>query len=168
MKMRRIALALSVCALLLGGCGRKKEISEHARKEAAHLTAEADFAMNLRDWPRAESLMAKAAELCPDSGPYWVNLGGVRKRMGNRDGARSAYKKALAAYEDDAREDKANAEAWLQQVYVLALLGQTEDARKRVEKMSRQFPNSAAVRAFIDRRQLDSLLADPLFKEMAL
>lgn len=170
MKIQPYAFAWLALGLLLPttGCGRKKEITEHARKQAAHLTAEAEFAMTLKDWARAESLIRQAVELTPDSGPNWINLGAVRRRMGNRDGARAAYKSALAAYEDEAERDEQNPEPWLQQVYVLALLGRVEDARKTVEKMGKRFPNNGNVRGFVEQKQLDSLLADPRFKDMAL
>lgn len=170
MKMRAYALTLSTLGLLLlaTGCGGRKEISETARKEAAHLSAEADFAQTVRDFPRAEALLVKAVELAPDSGPAWINLGAVRRRMGNRDGARSAYKSALDVYEEAVDRDENNAEAWLQQVYVLALLGEVDDARKLVDKMARRFPNNGNVRGFVEQKQLDSLLADQRFKDMAL
>jgi tetratricopeptide (TPR) repeat protein len=154
--------------LLASGCGSRKEITDLDRKEAAHLTAEAEFAMTLREWTRAESLLTKAVDLCPDTGPYWVNLGGVRRRMGNRDGARTAYQSALAAYRDQTAGDEKNADVWLQQVYVLALLGQHDDARKLVGKMAGSFPENRSVRAFVEGRQLDALLVDPQFKAMAL
>src|SRR5512133_3196165 len=118
MKMRRPILVLMTFALLLGpGCGAKK-ITERERKQAANLASEADFAMNLRDWPRAESLMAKVVQLTPDEGPYWVSLGSLRMKQGNRNGARDAYKGALRAYENEAKKDAKDVEPWLQQVYV--------------------------------------------------
>ena len=170
----RLAVASTVAvAFGLGaaGCGAKKnENTEHQRKESNHLVAEASFAMNLRDWARAEGLLARATALAPDNAANWTSLGSMRVRLGNKSGAKQAYLGALQAYEREAAADKtkANVEPWLKQVYVLALLGRVNDGRALLEKIARQFPGNSKVRAFIDGKQLDRLLADPLFKQSAL
>lgn len=158
-------------ALGATGCGaKKKEITELQRKEADHLVAEADFAMNMRDWARAEGVLAKATSLVPDNGVYWTSLGAMRVRLGNKAGAKDAYLSALKAYEEEAAADKtkADVEPWLKQVYVLALLGRVGDGRSLLEKINRQFPGNRNVRAFIEGKQFDAMLADPLFKQAAL
>src|SRR5271167_4308911 len=94
----RLALVLAV-ALALCGCHRKK-ITTLERDEAANMMSEADFAVTMKDWGRAEGLYAKAVGLCPDDGNAWVNLGIARMRLDNRAGARTAYKAALSAYGD--------------------------------------------------------------------
>lgn len=168
---RRWTVAVVVIvAIVFGtaGCGRSRKITELQRKEARHLAAEADFARTLRDWARAEGLLAKAATLVPDEGAYWTNLGSMRVRLGNKGGAKDAYLQALDAYEDAARNQKADPEPMLKQVYVLALLGRVNDARAVLDKMARQFPGDRNVRSFIETKQLDLILADPDFKQMAL
>lgn len=167
---RGLALIATVAlALFVAGCG-KKEISELQRKQADHFVAEAEFAITLRDWARAEGLLAQAAALVPDNGAVWTNLGSVRVRLNNKGGAKEAYLKALKAYEDEAAADKAKSdpEPWLKQVYVLALLGRTNDGRALLEKTARQFPGQRNVKAFIERKQFDAMLADPNFKQGAL
>lgn len=171
--LRPAGIAAAVCGLLVvgltGGCGaKKKETAEHQRKEAAHIMAEADFALNLRDWPRAEGLLVKAAGLVPEEGEVWTTLGAVRIRQGNKAGARDAYLRALKAYENDAAEAKLEAEPWLRQVHMLALLGRVSDARSLVEKIAKRFPQDREVRAFVSEKRLDQLLADPAFKQVAL
>ncbi|MDO8541730.1 MAG: hypothetical protein Q7S40_14940 [Opitutaceae bacterium] len=170
MKLRQTALILLGIAFLgSSGCGgRRKEVTELQRKEAAHLASEAQFAMNLRDWARAESVMTKVVEVCPDAGPYWVSLGSLRVRIDKRGPARDAYKSALQAYEDEAKKNPKDVEPWLQQVYVLALMGRVDDSRKLLEKMAKRFPESRDVRAFIEGKQFEAMLADPTFKQMAL
>lgn len=154
----------------LAGCGGKPEVTERQRKEADHLVAEANFALTLRDWARAEGLLAKAASLVPDNGDFWTMLGSTRVRLGQKSAARDAYLKGLKAYEAEAALPamKDDPEPWLDQVYLLAVLGRVGDARALVEKMGRQFPNHPRVRAFVGGKQLDQLLADPKFKEAAL
>jgi len=54
--------------------------------------SEANFAVTIREWSRAEGLYTKAVKICPDSGDYWLDLGVVRMHLNDRGGARSAYK----------------------------------------------------------------------------
>ena len=81
----------------LTGCGGKPEVTERQRKEADHLVAEANFALTLRDWARAEGLLARAVALVPDNGDFWTMLGTTRVRLGRKPAARDAYLKGLQA-----------------------------------------------------------------------
>ncbi len=163
-----LALGLALGAM---GCGaKKKEITELQRKEADFLVADANFAMNMRDWARAESGLTKATGLVPDNGVYWTSLGSMRVRLGNKSGAKQAYLGALKAYENAAAADKtkADVEPWLKQVYVLALLGRVEEGRALLGKIGGRFPGNRNVRVFIEGKQFDTMIADPLFKQAAL
>ena len=82
--------------------------------------------------------------------------------------AKAAYKHALDAFAADAAADKTDAGPWLQQGYVLALLGRQDEARAMIDKTAKQFPNDPVVRGFVEGKQLDRILADPKFKENAL
>jgi tetratricopeptide (TPR) repeat protein len=173
MTMMRFCLLLAAVATLVGqaGCGaKKKEITDLERKQAALLASEAQFAMNLRNWAEAEAALAKVVEKVPDTGAYWVSLGAMRIRLGKRGEAKSAYEGALRAFEAEAqaKETKADPEPWLQQVYVLGLLGRTDAARTMLDKTAKQFPDHRNVKLFVEGKQFDQMLADPRFKEMAL
>lgn len=165
-----VAFAGVVLALVLsGGCSKKtREITSLERKEAATLASEAQFAMSLRDLPRTEALLAKATALSPDVGDFWINLGSVRMQLKNRDGAKSAYRSALEVYEEAYRKEPTDTGLLFQQVYVLALLGDVKEARARLEKSRKKNPDDRELRAFIEEKQLDNLMADPGFKELAL
>ena len=171
----RVFFSLAVVVLCgTPGCSPKsKEITSLQRKEAATLDSEAQFALQLKDLARAEGLIAKAADLCPDTGKYWVDLGSIRVRLGKKDAARTAYQGALKAYEGAAANAGANAGAapdpgpWLQQVYVLALLGRVDDARSVLARAQKKFPESRAVRSFAEGKQIDQMIADPSFKLIA-
>jgi tetratricopeptide (TPR) repeat protein len=166
--MRRFAaLTVIVAAGLLGGCA-KKEITPLQRKQAATLVSEASFAVTVRDLPRAESLLAQATALCPDSPEYWVNLGTVRRRMDNRAGAKTALEEGLKASRDAYKRDDKEPAPLLQQVYILAMLGRVDDARSTLEKAQKKHPDDRAVRMFVENKQLDRMLADPGFKELSL
>ena len=170
-RLPTLALAATLLALGLSSCGKapqKKEISELDRKKAEHLASEAQFAMTLRNWADAEKQFAQAAELDPNVGGYWLSLGSVRKRLGKSGDAKAAYKHALDAFAADAAADKTDAGPWLQQVYVLALLGRQDEARAMIDKTAKQFPNDPVVRGFVEGKQLNRILADPKFKENAL
>ena len=80
----RQALLLAA-ALALCGC-RHREITKLEREEAANMASEADFAVTVKEWSRAEGLYSKAAALCPDTGDLWLNLGVVRMRLGDHGG----------------------------------------------------------------------------------
>lgn len=163
-------LLLAAAAFGAGGCGAKKEpgITELQRKEAAHHASEAQFALTLRDFARAEESLAKAAALTPDDGALLVSLGATRMKLGRKDPARQAYQGALKAYEDAAKREPTDPEPWLKRVYVLALLGRTADGRTLLEQAAKQFPDHRNVKLFLEGRQFDQMLADPRFKEMAL
>jgi hypothetical protein len=114
--------------------------------------------------------LAKAADLVPDNGSLLTSLGSMRVRLGNKGAAKEAYLKALKAHEAEAEADKtkSDVEPWLKQVYVLALLGRAGEGRTLLEKIAKRFPGNREVRAFIEGKQLDQMLADPVFKQMAL
>lgn len=167
---RFIIVSLTCSALLLGsGCG-KKEITDLQRKQAELLVGEAQSASLFRNWAEAEEKMAKAVALNPEAGGYWVSLGILRKKLGKKDAAKDAYKGALSAFEDEAKNAKEPkpSEPWLQQVYVLALLGRADDSRALLAKIEKQFPKDPQVLQFVARKQLDAILTDPKFKENAL
>ncbi|PTX90752.1 tetratricopeptide repeat protein [Opitutus sp. ER46] len=167
MKLLCTSLMLVAALLALPGCA-KKEITPLQRKQATQLVSEAQFAATLRDFARAEGLLAQAVELCPDEGDTWVNLGSARLRLNQRDGAKAAYKSALEAFKAAAKKDKTDPAPALQQVYVLALLGQIDDARALLEKLPARYEGNREVKAFIEEKRLDEILANPRFKQSAL
>jgi tetratricopeptide (TPR) repeat protein len=149
---------------------KPKPVTELQRKEAEHLAAEAGFALTLKDWPRADNLLSKAVQIVPDNGMYWLSLGSTRVRAGNKPGAKAAYEGALKAFEREANTEagKKDPDPWLKQMQTLALLGRVDDARKMLEKTAKQFPDNRTVRAFIDGKQFDRMIADPAFKQGAI
>lgn len=167
--MQRLTPFLLVLIFLAAtGCGPKQPaISDLQRKQAAALVSEAEFALALRDYARAESLYSEATGLCPDNGAYWLQLGSTSKRLNKTAEARKSYEQAAKA---DAAAYKANAEdprPVLRQMYVYALLGRVDDARALLRKVRKAHPNHEEVQAF-DEATLDRMLADPGFKTMAI
>jgi tetratricopeptide (TPR) repeat protein len=167
--MKFFALVLVAIPLVLVGCKPKPmNIPAVQRKEAATLVSEAQFAMTMRDFARAEPLLERATKLCPDTGDYWLNLGAARRRLSDKSGAKSAFESALKAFEDAYRLAPKESDAAVKQVYVLALLGRGDEAHRRLEKLQKNAPDDRAIRAFAEGHELDQVLKDPSFKEVAL
>jgi Flp pilus assembly protein TadD len=137
------------------------------RKEAANVVSEAEFAVTMRDWSRAEGLYAKAAGLCPDEGETWVGLGVARMRLHKPDGARAAYKSALSAYADDIRHDPSNSIPVIRSASVLVILGRVDDARSLVEKAYAKNPTDQRLRGFVQIKGVDKMAADPGLKAIS-
>jgi tetratricopeptide (TPR) repeat protein len=161
----RLALVLAA-ALALAGC-RAKEISSIDRKEAANIVSEAEFAVAIKDWSRAEGLYAKASGLCPDQGETWVGLGVVRMRLHNPNGAREAYKLALSAYDGDIKRDPADSLPVLRCASVLVILGRADEARSLVAGALAKNPEDRRLRDFVEMKGVDKIAADPGLKEVS-
>jgi Flp pilus assembly protein TadD len=164
--MRRVLFGI-LAILFLGGC-KPKEITPLARKQGATLASDANFAMSVRDYARAENSLDQATKACPDEPEYWMGLGIARRRLENRKGAKAAFQEALKASEAQYKRDPKNPQPVLQQVYLLALLGRVDEARTRLEKAKAKHPDSRDLRIFVENDQLNRLMADPAFKELAL
>lgn len=161
----RLALVLAA-VVVLAGC-RARQITKLERDEAANVTSEAEFAVTMKDWSRAEGLYAKAAELCPDQGETWVRLGVVRVRLHNSDGARGAYKSAIAAFKDDFKRDPANTASVIRCASVLVILGRVDEARSLVDKAYAKNPDDRRLRDFVQMKGVDRIVADPGLKAVS-
>lgn len=168
MKLLGTCLIIVVALVASSGCAKKKEISALERKQAANLVSEAEFALTLRDYARAEGLLTQAAQLTPDEGGYWMSLGSTRMRLNDKGGARAAYQSAAEAFGEAAKKPESGPEPVVQQVLVHALLGEVDKARKLQEQLLARFPNDREVRAFVEGKRLDRMLEDPNFKQVAL
>jgi Flp pilus assembly protein TadD len=161
----RPALVLAA-ALALAGC-RQRVPTQLERDEAANDVSEANFALTVHDFARAEGLYAKATDLCPDEGDAWVSLGITRMRLSNPGGARSAYKSALDAYRENARSDPSNTVLTIRRAYVLVILGRADEARGLIDDARSRYPDDRRLRSFVEARGLDKMMADPALKELA-
>jgi tetratricopeptide (TPR) repeat protein len=170
----RTSLFLIAVALVLSGCGKESsktassEPTRAMRAEAALLLSEAEFAVQLRDHARAEPLLAKAVSLVGDNADHWIMLGATRRRLGNIDGARKAYREALAVLDRDYKKTPDEVGIVLEQIYVHALLGQKDQARALLDKAAKRHASSKELQEFIRVKSLDRLLEDRAFKEIAL
>lgn len=169
MNARIIVVTAMALGLLAVGCSRKpKEIPSAVLNEAAQNASEAEFALQVREYARAESLLAHAVELNPGEAAYWVQLGGARKKLGNTSGARKAYERARDLFDQAYRKNKDNPALAFAELHTLVLLGKPDDARKLLNELQKARPDDIQVKAFVEQRMLDQLLASPAVKELAL
>jgi tetratricopeptide (TPR) repeat protein len=167
MKLHWMAAVVTL-ALAISGCGPTGKVpSERERREAAQLASEAQFAVNLKDWSRAEKLYVQATSLHAD-GAYYLGLGAVRIRQGDRAGAKQAYESAIKSCEFDARQSPKDPEPWIRHAYLLAMLGRIDDGRALLEKAEKKFPDNRRLRTFRESRQFETMINSPGFKESAL
>jgi tetratricopeptide (TPR) repeat protein len=165
-------VALGTCAL--AGCKDKPkaeakgEVSKIARAEAANLSSEADFALQMKDYPRAEKALSRAVELDPQVLVYWFNLGISRRKSGNVDGARTAYQKALRICEDQGSKNPKDGNIILARVRVLVLMNKADEARKFLEKARNDLPNDREIQSFWSSKAIDQMVADPQLKPFIL
>ena len=139
-----------------------------SRVEAANLSSEADFAMQMKDFARAEKALARAVQLDPRILVYWLDLGVSRRKQGNVEGARTAYQKALGICEEQYRQNAKDSNVILAQIRVLILLNKASDAKKLLEKARQDLPNDREIQSFWKAKMLDQMLVDPELKQYIL
>ena len=155
--------------LAVTGCKPKSaSITSLQRKEAASLISEAEFAQTIRELARAEKLLTQACALEFDNGKTWISLGMIRVRLGRKPAAKEAYETALQAYEEAYALEPKSAQLYLQQVYLLALLGRMTEARSVLADIQKKHGADPEVRSFVQSRQLDAMAQAPQFKEISL
>lgn len=168
MKPSRFSVPACAAALFLAGCGQApRQVSERDLKEAAALSSEAQFAMSVSEWARAEAALLKAVKITPEA-VFYHNLGIARARQKNRAGAKEAYQSAIDACDRWAAAKKTEPEPLLKKIQLLALIGRPADARALQQKVEKEFAADPAVRAFVEGKALDAFMASSSFKENAL
>ncbi|HEY9250492.1 MAG TPA: tetratricopeptide repeat protein [Rariglobus sp.] len=167
--MKRLSLILACAVLWVAtGCSpKKKEVPEAVKAEAGMYYSEAEFAMQIREFARAEELIQRAIKLNDDVPEYWVRLGMVRRKQENKDGARKAYKQALELHSAHYKKTKEPKEL-AQQAFVLALLGRTDEALKLLEKGLKDHPDSPEMKKLADPRGFPRTFQNPQFKELTV
>lgn len=158
-----------VAVLFVGGCskGKPKEVPESVKHEAAVLVSEAQFAMQIREYARAEELVRRALKLREDMPEYWVSLGMALRKKDDKAGARKAYEKALDLHADRYEAEK-TPEGLSQQAFVLALLGRTDEALKLLQKGLKEYPDSTTMKEMANPRGLPRTFRTDEFRGLML
>ena len=160
-------VVLALCFLTGCPAEKTKELTKHDQLELRNLRAEATFALNLKDYPRAEKAMARAAEINPCDADIWISYGMLHKRQGKIDEAKKAYKKAKSCCEKDYKRTKSGM-SLVKRAQVLALLGDVDDAKSALEKARKLHPDEADVQKATGPQGLVRAFDDPKFKEVSL
>ena len=162
---------LGASLLLLAACGKReaapraepgkpKEVSRVVAAEAEGYLSDALFAVQIKDFARAEQSLAKAVKLRDDIPDWWLQLGVARKKLGKSSDARIAYKKALAIHER-AYEQTKDSQYIQGQLYILLLLDDEAEARIRLQKALRAHPDDQELKGFDRAKGIDQLLRNP-------
>lgn len=167
--LKRFAFLLIALGLpWWAGCKPKGAgITPLQRKQAASLASEADFAVAMKNLPRAETLYKQALELGPDMPLYWQTLGVIQRKQGNVKGARTAYERALDLYADEYKTGR-KPESLAQQVWLFSLLGRQSDAEKLIKRAQADHPNDPLIRQLADPKKLEAMRQSPDFQALAL
>ncbi len=168
--MKKLLVPCLAAALLLAaGCKDKpKEVPVAVRAEAAQHASEADFAVQIRDYTRARTLLEQAVKLDGEIARYWMQLGAVHKLMDNTSGARKAYEKARDLVQAEYRRDKTDTAPLLAEIEILLLLGREADARKLLDKAAKDHKDDRDVKIFVEGKVIDDMLANPQMKKVGL
>jgi tetratricopeptide (TPR) repeat protein len=166
---KSLLLGLALLACVAAGCKDKpKEVPKAVRAEAAQNASEGEFAMQIRDYARAETLFAKSVELDKMVPQYWIQLGAARKRQGNTSGARKAYEEARDICRAEIKRDKNASGFRFIEMEVCLLLGKPDEAKKLLETAKRDLPDDPTMRQFVESNALDRMSADPELKAVGL
>ncbi len=167
---RTFLISLGVLSLALAGCsdrsvgkaqpGQPKPVEKVVAAEAENFFSDAAFAMQVRDYARAEQSLSKAVGLRSDIPEWWELLGYAYKLHGKTSDARSAYKKALALWENK-YDQLADVQSGMRRVYVLVLLDRADEARSLVEKLTKKHSSDKGLQTFLRNKGVDQMLADP-------
>jgi tetratricopeptide (TPR) repeat protein len=167
--MNQLFVLLVCVVVALGvGCSKKnREVPAAIKSEAAMLASEAQFAMQIREFSRAEELMQRSLKLREDMPEYWVTLGMARRKQDNKEGARNAYKTALKLH-TERYKDGHQPEELAQQSFVLALLGRADEALALLNQGLKDHPNNSVMQKMADPRGLPRTFKTEAFKGFAL
>ncbi len=168
--MKKLSLLVLACvgALWFAGCAKEpKEYPKAVTAEAASLIGEAQFAMQIREFSRAEELIQRALKLRDDLPEYWVSLGMARVRQDNSSGARNAYEQGIKLHVARYKKNQEPSDL-MQQAFVTALLGKTDDALKILKQGLKDHPDDEVVKKMADPRGLPRTFQTPEFKQLTV
>ena len=164
-----IVISAVALALAVAGCKDKpKEVSPAAKAEAAQLASEAEFAMKIRDFARAETLLMKSTELDPGGASYWMQLGAASKLLNKPGEAKKAYELAREVIRAEYEKDTSNPAPLFAEVEICVLLGKPDEAREVIAKAQKNHKDDRDVAMFVEGKVLDQMLADPQIKSVGL
>ena len=124
---------------------RTKSASSTASNIATNSPAQqfayaAATAANAGDFALAQSNAARVTELEPSFAEAWVAYGMASVRLGQVEQAKVAYERGLALHQARHRNDPEDANQVLQQIFVLSLLGRSDEAQALLKQAQTEYP----------------------------
>ncbi len=168
-----LSALMSLCLSACGGSsakknpGQAKEVTTAVAAQANSFMSEAGFAVQIRDWARADETITKALDLRSDFPEWWELRGFAQKQLGKTGDARSSYKKALSLWEDYYKETK-DVQFGMRQILALVLLDRVDEARSLLDTLSKKHATDSTLQQFIRSKGIDRMLTDPDIKQKKL
>jgi len=140
--MKITSLTLLTFALVTS-CAHTPSNATASRSQ--QLASESATALNAEDYSQAQSLAAQATSIDPQFAEAWVGYGMASVRLGQTDRARDAYEHALSLHQARHRANPADANQVFQQIFVLALLGRSDEAATLLKQAEIEYPNDKQI-----------------------
>jgi Flp pilus assembly protein TadD len=139
--MKILPLALVALALVTS-C----QSSNNANKSRLEqLASQSASALNAKDYSQAQSFAAQATNIDPQFAEGWVACGMASVQLGQIDRARDAYEHALALHESRHRQNPSNPDQVVQQIFVLSLLGRSDEADAMLKQAQKDYPKDQQI-----------------------
>ena len=97
------------------------------------------------------------------------SLGTVQARLNKKSDAKSAYDEAArCAYKAAYKAAPTNDQLFVQELYVLMLMGRGDDAKSMLQKAVDANPSNYNLKNFSNSKAIDRMLADPGLKDLSI
>lgn len=143
----RISVIISLCAGLLfcTACSEKpKKLTEKETLMIKNLNADARWALEFKDYERAQRNYDGMVEIDPTDPTIRLSLGINQYRLDKKSEARASYKKGMTLAERGYKSTK-NPIYLIERARALALLGKVEEAVSTLEKARKLHPDNRQV-----------------------
>ncbi len=129
--------------IILNNRGKVSTLSTNS--SAQRSADQSALAFNAGDFALARTNAARATELDSYFAEAWVALGMASVRLGDMDQAKAAYEHALAVHQARHRSDPADSNQVFQQIYVLSLLGRSDEAQALLTQALTEYPDDKQI-----------------------
>ena len=142
-----LALVFGVAPVLCTSCTHP--VRNQNEPAFQQLPAEIAEAFNAKDYAKAQTLAAEATHNNPKFAEAWVGYGMASVRLGQMDRARQAYERALSLYQARHRLHPAEANPVVQQIFLLELLGRSDEAESLLKSAQTSYPDDQQIAMWV-------------------
>lgn len=141
--MKTAPLVLFLASALFTSCTPPPHSSVSADSKA--LAGDSAAALNAQDYSKAQRLAAEATRLAPEFAEAWVGYGMASVKLRQTDRAREAYERALSLHQARLRQSPSDSNQVFQQIFLLALLGRSDEAESLLKRAHSDYPNDQQI-----------------------